>query len=93
MPETTIPLITAEINVQNEEPGTPTTPSPVAGVPLGITCEILAVIEAAATAFIGKKVFIRSIRILDGDEVDASAWASQGRDMIQSSHNLIQRGH
>jgi hypothetical protein len=94
MPETAIPVITAELNVQHEEPDTPTTPSAVREMPVGITGEVFAVIEAAATAFVGRKVHVLAIKMLsENEEIDSGAWASQGRDMIQSSHNLIQRGH
>ena len=59
----------------------------------GITPEIVAVIEAAAAEFVGKAVRILSIRALGEADGDANAWASQGRDIIQTSHNLVQRGH
>jgi len=59
----------------------------------GITAEIVAVIAAAAAAYVGKPVRILSIRLLGEADGDASAWASQGRDIIQTSHNLVQRGH
>jgi hypothetical protein len=59
----------------------------------GVTPEIVAVIEAAAAAFVGKKVCILSIRMMGDADGDANAWAAQGRDMIQTSHNLVQRGH
>lgn len=59
----------------------------------GLTPEIVAVIEAAAEAFVGKKVRILSIRMMGEADGDSNAWASQGRDMIQTSHNLVQRGH
>lgn len=61
--------------------------------PQAVTPEIVKVIESAATTFTGKKVRILSIRVLGEADGDSSAWASQGRDMIQSSHNLVQRGH
>jgi hypothetical protein len=53
-----------------------------------ITPRILAVIAAAATAFIGKKVRIVSVRTLH--VVDP--WARQGRVTIQASHNLTRKG-
>jgi len=59
----------------------------------GVTPEIVAVLEAAAEAFMGKKVRILSIRMIGDADGDSNAWASQGRDMIQTSHNLVQRGH
>ncbi|MGA7461458.1 MAG: hypothetical protein WBW69_14610 [Candidatus Korobacteraceae bacterium] len=59
----------------------------------GVTPDIVAVIEAAAEAFVGRKVCILSIRMIGDVDGDSNAWASQGRDMIQTSHNLVQRGH
>jgi len=59
----------------------------------GITSEIVAVIEAAAAAYLGRPVRILSIRMLGDADGDSNAWASQGRDIIQTSHNLVQRGH
>ena len=59
----------------------------------GITPEIVRVLEAAAAAFTGRPVRILSIRALGEADGDGNAWASQGRDIIQTSHNLVQRGH
>jgi hypothetical protein len=59
----------------------------------GLTPAIVAVIDAAAEAFVGKRVRILSIRMIGDAAADDSSWASQGRDMIQTSHNLVQRGH
>jgi hypothetical protein len=59
----------------------------------GVTPAIVAVIEAAAEAFVGKRVRILSVRMIGEAAADDNAWASQGRDMIQASHNLVQRGH
>ena len=59
----------------------------------GITPEIVAVIEAAATAYLGTRVRILSVRVLSESEQDSSSWASRGRDIIHASHNLVQRGH
>jgi len=71
----------------------PTTESAsVATVSTGITPEIVAVIEAAATAFLGTRVRILSISILSESVQDSSSWAGRGRDIIHASHNLVQRG-
>jgi hypothetical protein len=51
----------------------------------------LMVIAAAITEFLGKKVRIRSAKIVKPTAVDR--WALQGRTMVQSSHNLTRRGH
>ena len=63
-----------------------------ANVPTGITPEIIAVIEAAATAFVGKKIRILSVKILSESEQDSNTWADKGRDIIHASHNMVQRG-
>lgn len=58
----------------------------------GITPEIIAAIEQAATAFVGRKIRILSVRVLTGSTQDSSSWAGKGRDIIHASHNLVQRG-
>lgn len=60
--------------------------------PPGITPEIVAVIEAAASQFVGGKVRILSIRMQSELPTTSGSWAEQGRDIIQTSHNLVQRG-
>ena len=50
--------------------------------------EMLVVITAAATTFLGKKVRIRSAQLLFRNAGHASAWAQQGRVYVQTSHNL-----
>lgn len=59
----------------------------------GITPEIVAVIEGAATGFLGTKIRILSIRIRSESAQDSGSWAERGRDIIHASHNLVQRGH
>jgi hypothetical protein len=46
--------------------------------------EILAVIAAAATAFLGKN--FRLLSVSHGEQV--SRWTRQGRASVQASHNL-----
>ncbi len=58
----------------------------------GVTPEILGVIEAAATLFLGRKVRVLSVKLASESEVRTSSWTSQGRDMVHGSHNLVQRG-
>ena len=60
--------------------------------PQEVTPETLSVIAAAVTAFLGKKVRIHSARMLQTPR-DINPWARQGRVMVQTSHNLVQRGH
>jgi hypothetical protein len=51
----------------------------------------LAMIAAAVTEFLGKKVRIRSARMLPAPNAVAR-WAQQGRVTVQASHNIKQRG-
>ena len=54
-----------------------------------VTPETLAVIAASITAFLGKKVRIRSARALE-TPYGVQRWARQGRLTVQASHNLGQ---
>ena len=57
-----------------------------------VTAEIMAVIAAAATAFLGKKVRILSAKLLQSPQEFVNAWSQQGRMFVQASHNLRSRG-
>jgi len=57
-----------------------------------VTPETLVVIAAAVTAFLGKKVRIRSAKLLRQRVVGASAWAQQGRAAVHGSHHPRLRG-
>jgi hypothetical protein len=57
-----------------------------------VTAEIMAVIAAAATAFLGRKVRILSAKLLQSPEEAVNAWSQQGRVFVQASHNLRSRG-
>ncbi|HTV65976.1 MAG TPA: hypothetical protein VMD98_10235 [Bryocella sp.] len=59
----------------------------------GITAEIMAVIEEAAEAYLGRPVRVVSVRLHAAPVDERNTWASQGRSAQQSSHNLVQRGH
>jgi cell division protein FtsB len=52
-----------------------------------VTPEILVVLAAAATAYIGKNARVRSARILQSPYRNVNLWAQQGRVSIQASHN------
>ena len=49
-----------------------------------VPAETLALIAAAVTAFLGKKVRIRSAHLMRS----TSPWAQVGRAIVQASHNL-----
>jgi type VI protein secretion system component VasF len=49
-----------------------------------VSPEILAVIAVAVTAFLGKKVKIRSAHLMH----TVTPWAQVGRAIVQASHNL-----
>lgn len=53
--------------------------------------ETLAVITAAATAFLGKAARIRSAHLVPAAEEQVSQWSQQGRVIVQTSHNLRTR--
>ena len=53
-----------------------------------ISPEILILISAAVTSFLGKKVRIRSAKMLQSPYEIVNPWAQQGRVIVQASHNL-----
>ena len=55
-----------------------------------VTPETLAVVTAAATTFLGKKVRIHAARTMPASD-GAGEWAQQGRVLVQTSHNLRPR--
>ncbi len=57
-----------------------------------ITLELLVLLGAAATAYLGKRVRVRSARVLQTPYENVNPWAQQGRVFVQASHHL-QRGH
>jgi len=56
-----------------------------------VTPEMLVVIAAAVTAFLGKKVRIRSAKMLQSPYEIVNPWSQQGRVRVQASHNLRSR--
>jgi len=54
--------------------------------------EIVAVLTAAASTFLGKKAHIRSAQPAPTEQSSAGAWAQQGRAFVQTSHNPRSRG-
>ena len=59
-------------------------PKPVEEEEEHIPQELLALIAAAVTSYLGKKVKIRSARLIP----TANQWAYAGRAVVQASHNL-----
>ena len=57
-----------------------------------VTPEMLVVIAAAVTAYLGKKVRIRSAKLLRAQHAVANQWSQQGRMIIHASHNLRLKG-
>ena len=59
---------------------------PATGTPAKeeVSAETLAVIAVAVTAFLGKKVKIRSAHLMP----TVNSWAQAGRAIVQASHNL-----
>jgi len=57
-----------------------------------VTPEMLVVIAAAVTAFLGKKVRIRSAKMLRPAFEGANPWSLQGRVSVHASHHLRFRG-
>jgi hypothetical protein len=49
--------------------------------------ETLAIIAAAVTAYLGKKVRIRSAKMLRAPASVGNMWALQGRVLVHGSHN------
>ncbi len=56
-----------------------------------IAPELIIVIAAAVTAFLGKKVRIRSAKRLQSPYEIVNPWSQQGRVSVQASHNLRSR--
>jgi hypothetical protein len=56
-----------------------------------ITPETLATITETITALIGRKVHVRSVKVLPTPPALANPWAQHGRAVVQASHNFTQR--
>jgi methylmalonyl-CoA carboxyltransferase 12S subunit len=57
-----------------------------------VSPEMIVVLSAAVTAFLGKKVRIRSAKMLQSPYEIVNPWSQQGRVIVQASHNLRQGG-
>jgi len=67
--------------------------APAEHVPPEITPEIVAVLQAAANEFVGRRVRILSIKLVSGSHCDSGRWQEHGRDIVQGSHNAVQQRH
>jgi hypothetical protein len=82
-------LAAIEASLSAPLPAAPETPSGHS-VP-EISSEVLVILAAAATTFLGKKVRVRSANMLQTPYEIVNPWAQHGRVFVQASHNL-QRG-
>ena len=66
-------------------------PAPAKAAKAEVTPEIVVLLAAAATAYLGKNVRVRSARMLQSPYEIVNPWAQHGRVLIQASHNLWRR--
>jgi methylmalonyl-CoA carboxyltransferase large subunit len=53
-----------------------------------VTPDVLVIIAAAVSAYLGKKIRIRSARMLQSPYEIVNPWSQQGRVSVQASHSL-----
>lgn len=53
-----------------------------------ITPETLAMITEKITTLLGRKVHVRSVKLVAKFDIGISPWAQHGRAVVQASHNL-----
>jgi hypothetical protein len=80
-------VATVTLPVSESNPPTPLTTSHPAESE-EISPDTLLIIAAAVTAFLGKKVRVRSAKMLQSPYEIVNPWAQQGRVFVQASHNL-----
>ena len=88
-----VTALQARIAELGKPPGPPAAatavpPTPESPKKAQVTPDILLMLAAAATAFLGKEVRIRSARKLQSPYGFFNPWAQQGRVSIQGSHSL-----
>ena len=67
-------------------------PAAAGPVPEEVSEEVLVVLAAAVTSFLGKKVRIRSARLLSHPSSDGSSpWAHHGRVFVQAASHQLRR--
>ncbi len=73
-------------------PGPVSAAAPVAPAKPEVNDDVLLLIAAAVTTYLGKKVRVRSARMLQSPYEIVNPWAQQGRVFVQASHNIDRRG-
>jgi len=73
--------------VEIEAPAAAAAPPVVQQKEEEVSPEMLVMIAAAVTAYLGKKVRVRSARMLQPHRESLSAWTQHGRMLIHSSHS------
>jgi hypothetical protein len=56
-----------------------------------VTPETLATITETVTALLGRKVHVRSVKILPAPDATVNPWAQRGRAIVQASRDFSQR--
>ena len=78
--------------VKGGRPAAAPVSAPVSPVPaIEVGPEIIAILAASVTAFLGKKVRIRSAKMLQTPYEIVNPWAQRGRVFIHASRNLPRR--
>ncbi len=83
----------AELSQRVLETGPDTTVSPASAQTamapeMPVTPDLLVIIAAAVSAFLGKRIRIRSARMLQTPYEIVNPWSQQGRVSVQASHSL-----
>jgi|ERR1700690_1126578 hypothetical protein len=88
-----IDALSERVRTLERSGGTAAATAPTAAGTEEITPEILRTITETVAALLGRKVRIRSVKILQMPGATANSWAQQGRVVVQASHNIAPRGH
>jgi len=87
--------LAARVAVLEQEVDTPAAPAALSTAEAQaadeITPETLATIAETVAALLGRKVQIRSVKILPVPDAIANPWAQRGRAIVQASHDFSQR--
>jgi hypothetical protein len=93
LPASTAPEFTmAEVSEEADAPAAAAVEQSDKGEDEEVPREMMPVLAAAATAFLGREVRILSAKKLQSPRQGLSPWSQQGRVFVQASHNLRARG-